>query len=164
KALLAEAGMSADADFYGERMNNDDMNNPKYWDTAPNQLFLVLTTYIGKLKQAVLIDRYTGSQIWNQPLAGYKIDYPKPEDYLGNTPDAPHVYRMNLNVTIWWREDGVQPDVQTPAFNYEDNEVTTPRTLSMEIWLDGPVTFNSNGKITSSGNVIVSRNPKTNLV
>lgn len=159
KALLTEAGMSALADFYGERVDIDDINSPKYWDTIPDQYFLVLTNYIGKLKQAVLIDRYTGSQVWNQPLAGYRFEYPKPSDYLGNTPSKPNVYRIIVNSTIWWMDDGVAPDVITEPFTLENaDEIphTASRQLSMEVWLDGPVVFEG-GKIKSSGDVIVTR-------
>jgi hypothetical protein len=159
KALLTEAGMSVSADFFGDRIDNwDDPNSPKYWDTIPNQYFLVLTNYIGKLKQAVLIDRYTGYQVWNQPLSGYKIEYPTPADYLGNTPEAPNVYRINLTTKLWWADDGVAPDVQTPPFNFqEDDAIFGSRELRLELWVDAPVVFDSQGKIVSSGNVIVTR-------
>ena len=148
KALLSEAGMSVNADFYGERLDVDDPSSPKYWDTVPDQYFLVLTNYIGKLKQAVLIDRYTGSQIWNQPLAGYQFEYPTAADYLGNSPDAPNVYKILLTSTIWWLDDGVAPDVQTPPFDYADDAsgVIQSRVLKMELWLDGPVVFDGAGK------------------
>ena len=47
--------MSVNADFFGERLNEgDDPTGPKYYDTVPDQYFLVLTNYIGKLKKAVL--------------------------------------------------------------------------------------------------------------
>ncbi len=160
KGLLTEAGMSVNADFFGERVDVDDINSPKYWDIVPDQYFLVLTNYIGKLKQAVLIDRYTGSQIWNQPLAGYSFEYPTPNDYLGNSVEAPHIYRMLVTSTIWWLDDGVSPDVQTHAFNFEAEDptgVVQSRTLKMEVWLDGPVVFDSSGKIASSGDIVVTR-------
>jgi hypothetical protein len=164
KALLTEASMSVNADFFGERIDIDDPNSPKYWDTVPDQYFLVLTNYIGKLKRAVLIDRYTGSQVWNQPLAGYRFDYPKPSDYLGNSTDAPHVYKILLTSTMWWLDDGVAPDVQTHAFNFEEEDptgVVQSRVLKMELWLDGPVEFGPDGKIVSSGDVIVTKKNET---
>ena len=163
KGLLTEAGMSVSADFYGERVNVDDPNSSQYLDTIPDQYFLVLTNFIGKLKHAVLIDRYTGSQVWNQPLAGYRFEYPKPSDYLGNLPEAPHIYRILLTSTLWWMDDGVDPSIQSPTFNYEDdpNGVIQSRTLRMELWVDAPITFNDQGKIISSGDVVVTRKDKT---
>jgi hypothetical protein len=159
KGLLTEAGMAANADFYGDRIDVDDPNNPKYWDTIADQYFLVLTNYVGKMKQPVLIDRYTGSQVWNQPLAGYKLEYPKPSDYLGASPEAPNVYRVLVTSTIWWLDDGVPPDVQTPPFDFEnsDGAIYQSRELKMEVWVDAPIVFDSNGKIRSSGNVVVKR-------
>ncbi|NBU20880.1 hypothetical protein EBS43_05645 [bacterium] len=163
KGLLTEAGMSVSADFFGDRVNIDDPNSPQYLDTVPDQYFLVLTNFIGRLKHAVLIDRYTGSQVWNQPLAGYRFEYPKPSDYLGNLPEAPHIYRIMLTSTIWWMDDGVDPSIQTPPFNYEDdpNGVIQSRTLRMEVWVDAPITFNEHGKIIASGDVVVMRREKS---
>jgi hypothetical protein len=158
KALLTEAGMAASADFYGTRVDyGSDYDSPKYTDTVPAQYFLVLTNFIGKLHQAVLIDRYTGDQVWNQPLAGYLMDYPTPADYLGADPAAPNVYRIGVTSTIWWMSDEVPPNIITPPFNFENNQFVSSRTLRMELWLDGPVVFGPDGKIKSSGNVIVTR-------
>jgi hypothetical protein len=159
KALVTELGMSVNADFFGERTDVDDPNSPKYWDTVPNQFFLVLTNYMGRDKKAVLIDRYTGSQVWNQPMTGYQFEYPKPSDYIGASADAPNIYKINLTSTIWWADDGVQADIQSPPFNFEDSDaaVYQSRTLKMELWLDAPVVFDGAGKITSSGNLVVTR-------
>lgn len=161
KALLSEVGMGAISDFYGERFDDfDTIDSPKWWDTVPNQYFLVLTNYIGKLKRAVLIDRYTGNQVWNQPLAGYHLEYPKPSDYKGNTPQTPNVYRIVVNSQIWWVDDNVPADIISEEFTFEKaNELgyIATRELSMEVWLDGPVVFDAHGKIVSSGDVIVAR-------
>ncbi len=160
KGLLSESGMSANADFFGNRVDfASDYNTPKADDTVPDQYFLVLTNYMGKLGNTVLIDRYTGDQIWNQPLTGYRIEYPKPEDYLGADPANPNVYRINVTSTIWWASDEVSASIQTPPFDFPlaDTDVFASRTLKMEVWLDAPVKFGSDGKIASSGNVIVTR-------
>ncbi len=158
KALLTEAAMETGADFYGERVDfGQDYNSPKYHDTVPDQVFLILTNYMGRLKQAVLLDRYTGDQVWNQPLAGYRFEYPKPADYLGADPRAPGVYRILLTLTLWWMRDDVAPGVQTPPFNFEDTDLVESRALKMEVWVDAPIVFSPDGKVQSSGNVIVTR-------
>jgi hypothetical protein len=157
KALLTEAGMEASADFYGNRVDwARDFNTPKLADVIPNQFFLVLTNYMGKLRQPVLIDRYTTNQVWNQPLAGYEFAYPKPEDYLGPDPEHPGVHRMNMTGTIWWGEDGVAPDEITHPFEFQDDRHFSKRTLKMELWLDGPVVF-SGGRVVRSGNLLLAR-------
>lgn len=159
KALLTEAGMEASADFYGNRVDwGSDFNSPKVDDPVPNQYFLVLTNYMGKLREPVLIDRFTGNEVWNQPVAGYKFEYPKPSDYLGASPDAPGVYRIRVTSTLWWSNDGVSPDVITPDFEYQaDGYYFQNRELQMELWLDGPVVFGADGRIQSSGNIIITR-------
>lgn len=158
KALVSEAGMSTSADFFGNRVDwGNDYATTKYLDTVPDQYFLVLTNYIGKLRQGVLIDRFTGDQVWNQPLAGYSFEYPKPEDYLGADPNAPGVYRIMLTSTLWWMRDDVNPSVITQPFDYQDSDTVESRTLRMELWVDAPIVFGADGKIVSSGNVIVTR-------
>ncbi|MGK5084230.1 hypothetical protein WDW37_13120 [Bdellovibrionota bacterium FG-1] len=166
KGLLAEAGMSASADFFGNRLDPWTRDYQKAMDdTVADQYFLVLTNFMGKLKQAVLIDRFTGDQIWNQPLAGYRFKYPTAADYLGCTNN---VCKINLESTIWWYNDsGVPANVLTPEFKWEDildpqsgAELVQHRELRMELWLDGPVEFGTDGKISKSGNVIVTRDPE----
>ena len=174
KALLSEAGMAASYDFYGNRPElerNGRDHQLAYDDVVPDQYFLLLTNYVGKAKIPLLFDRYTGDQVWNQPLAGYKIHYPKPADYIGAAPGAPNLYRINILSTVWWAEDAVPPGVLTETFDYaptppgEDGADMregsfSVRTLKSEIRLDGPVVFGADGKITSSGNVVVTRHPE----
>ena len=162
KALLAEAGMSVDADFYGNRVDAWTANDERRWeDTVPNQYFLVLTNYMGKAGRTVLIDRYTGDQIWNQPLAGYRFQYPTPADYQGCSAG---ICKINLRSTIWWYNDsGVPATILSPTFTYQDEvdpnsgaETVQHRDMEMEVWLDGPVEFGADGKITKSGDVVVT--------
>jgi hypothetical protein len=180
KALLSEAGMYANYDFYGNRAERRLFPNGADLDLAmddvvPNQFFLLVTNYMGMNKKPLLFDRFTGDQVWNQPFAGYKFEYPKPEDYKGAAPSNPNVYRINLTSTIWWAEDAVPANVITDEFNWEprispessggatvNGGHYSSRVLKLEVWLDGPVVFDANGKITSSGNVIVTRHPRNN--
>jgi hypothetical protein len=158
KALLAEAGMSASADFFGNRVDPWTREYHKAWeDTAPDQYFLVLTNFMGKGKHSVLIDRDPGDQIWNQPLAGYRFKYPTKQDDLGCTNG---VCKINVSSKLWWYNDsGVPGDVITPEFKWdEDGNVIIGQDYEMEVWLDGPIVWDAEGKkIVSSGNVIVAR-------
>jgi hypothetical protein len=158
KGLLSEAGMLASADYFGERVDPWDRDYArKFADTVPNQFFLVLTHYMGRNGRTVLIDRHTGGEVWNQPLAGYRFQTPKPEDYLGPAPGAPNVYRIKATGTIWWMEDNVAPGALSPVFDFRDGPMITARTLRMELWLDAPVQFDSQGRLVSSGDVVVAR-------
>ena len=163
KALYSEAGMLTSADFYGNRWDYNTDPDYKKEDIVPNQMFLVLTNYMGNLKLPVLMDRYTGTQVWNQPMVAYQMEYPKPEDYIGPHPSAPGVYRINVTTTIWWGEDGVGADEITEPFEFRQSRQFTPRTLKSELWLDGPVVFNGT-RVVSSGNLIVTRIPNTDGV
>jgi len=105
KALLTEAGSGADYEFFGNKMVSDDTSDPRYVDTVPNQYFAALTNFMGKAGETINIDRYTGYEVWNQPVMGYRFQYPTPSDYLGADPSAPGVYRIMFHSTIWWAND-----------------------------------------------------------
>ena len=150
--------MEASADYFGDRVDSFDRNASRKWDDpVPNQYFLVLMNYMGINRRTVLIDRHTGPQVWNQPLAGYRFEQPKPQDYLGADPSAPNVYRIRMTSPLWWMEDNVPPGALSPEFNFQTNSMIKSRTLSMELWLDGPVEFNTAGKIIKSGDIVIAR-------
>jgi hypothetical protein len=159
KALLSEAAMEVNADFFGERTEPWDLAPWKVADTVPNQFFLVTTNYMGRKKHPVLIDRFTHGQVWNQPLVAYRFDKPKREDYLGPALEAPAVYRMLVTVTIWWASDAVPPGVLTEPFEWKATSQFDERVLKAELWLDGPVVFDGAGNLVSSGNIVVTRDP-----
>jgi hypothetical protein len=157
KALMTEIGMLVDADYFGhpvEQFTNNDQRTID--DIYPDQALVVLTNYMGAHHYGINIDRYTGDEIWNQPLVAYKIDYPKPSDYLGADPAHPNVYKIQLTIHLWWADDSANPNDQTPDFDYQYNEpYFAGRDFQAEIWLDGPVTFDGSGHITDSGNVVI---------
>jgi hypothetical protein len=160
KSLLSEISMDVNADFYGHRDDSDDPSSLTFQDIFPDQFFLVLTNYQGN-GYPLIMDRYTGSQVWNQPIAGY-VHFPiSPNDVLPPDPSAPGVYRVNVTTQVWWARDDVEPDAQTGAFNFEDDDSFESRTYAYEVWLDGPVRFDEAGKIVSSGNVILGRSGDT---
>jgi hypothetical protein len=160
KALLSEISIDAVGDTFGipvTPLNEDDKDARD--DVTPDQYFHVLTHYLGKLGTSVAIDRYTGDQLWAQPLAGYRFDYPRPEDYLGEDQNHPGVYRIRVTSTIWWVNDEVDASQLTPEFDFSpvDTDFFASRKLPMELWLDGPVVFGNDGRIVSSGNLIETK-------
>ena len=160
KALLSEVAMEVNADFFGRRNDDDDPSDPTFQDVFPDQFFLVLTNFLGN-GIPVIMDRYTGSQVWNQSLAGYKIAPVVPFDVLPSDPSAPDVTRVNLTTTVWWARDDVQPDSVSVPFDFADSASYQSRTYQFELWLDAPIQFDSEGKIASSGNVVLNRNGQT---
>jgi hypothetical protein len=159
KALLSEIAMEVDADFFGQRDDSDDPSNLTFQDVFPNQFFLVLTNYMGQGLDLVM-DRYTGSQVWNQPIAGYQHSPITPQDVIPPDPSAPDVYRVAVTTQVWWARDDVPADTVTGEFDFNDSAHFQSRVLRYEVWLDGPVTFDGSGKITGSGDLILSRSGK----
>jgi hypothetical protein len=160
KAVLTEASMLSSIDFFGTRMEkNMGTDSLEYSDIVPDMYFLVLTNFMGKLKQGVLLDQDTGPAVWNQPIAGYRFEYPTPADVLPQDPKNPNVYRVMVRSQVWWASDNVSdPGILTPEFQFQtDPGIFDSRKYKAEIWLDAPLVFNDQGRIVSSGNVIVTR-------
>ncbi len=154
KALLSEIAMEIYGDFFGRRAEGT--GTPEFRDVYPNQFFLVLTNYVGA-GVPLIIDRYTGFQVWNQPLAGYRIEPIRPADSLGPDPSAPNVHRVLTTMTIWWARNDVPGDHVTEPFAFADGPSFESRTLRAEIWLDAPPVFDGEGRLTRSGNVVLGR-------
>jgi len=157
KALLTEIGMEVQADFFGFRSeSSNNVNSAAFSDVYPNQFFLVLANYVGR-GQPLLFDRYTGHQVWNQPIVGYQIAPIRPDDFLGTHPSAPNIHRLNMSVQVWWARDDVTNGHLSEPFQFADGPSYESRTLRFELWLDGPVEFDASGNITKTGSVILTR-------
>lgn len=149
--------MEVNADFYGRREDDpDDQSSSVFEDVYPDQFFLVLTNFVGR-GMPLVMDRYTGAQVWNQPIAGYRMNPVTPSDDLGVSPSAPGVYRVRVSTTLWWARDDVGPQHVTEPFGFEDSASFQSRTLRYELWLDAPLRFDSGGKLVGSGKVILAR-------
>jgi len=159
KGVLSEYWLESGTDFIGTRVNNPyDTSSDAFWDVTPAQFHLVMTNIVGKNKRSVIIDRYTGSQVWNQPVVAYEIAPVLPEDYLGPDSQYQNLYRVNLTATLWWAEDNVKPDDITPPFEWKKVQGFNSRVLKYELWLDGPVKFDMAGKIVESGDIVITQN------
>jgi hypothetical protein len=159
KALLSEVFMEVTGDFLGTRVTDpDDTTSDAFLDLVPAQFYLAFTNLVGLQHRAVVIDRYTGWQVWNQPVVAYFHEPIRPEDYLGVAPGTTNVHRVNVTTEIWWSDDNVDPDVLTPSFNRDAPAgVFQSRTLRYELWLDGPPQFDAKGNLVSSGDVILTK-------
>lgn len=160
KALLAESWMEFSGDFVGKRVNDKgDFSSSAYWDIAPAQFTLILANVVSGGKRGIVFDRYSGDQIWNQPLVAYTFEPITPEDYLGAHPSAPDVYRVNMSAKIYWAEDRVGREDITPPFDIDNpnRKYFSVRKLTYELWLDGPIEFDANGVMVRSGDILVTR-------
>lgn len=158
KALLTEMFMEVTGDFLGSRVNNPgDFGSSDFEDVHPAQFFLVVTSIMGSQGRSVIVDRYTGHEVWNHPLVAYSTQPVTPADYLGPDPRFPNVHRVNVTTTMYWVEDNVEPDTLTPAFDPANPApVFQSRELRYELWLDAPPVFDASGQIQSSGDVILT--------
>ena len=143
--------------FFGNRSDQPgDTSSLDFQDVFPNQFFLVMSNYLGR-GFPVIIDRYTGYQVWNQPVVAYRHETVKPENYLGPDPAQPGTYRVVVTTTVWWARDDVPGGHVSEPFAYADGPSYQSRTLRYEVWLDGPVVFDSSGALQSSGNVTLTK-------
>lgn len=164
KALLAESWLEFSGDFVGTRVNDKgDYDSAAFWDVVPAQFYLMMVNLVGKQNRTLILDRHTGHEIWNQPLAAYRMEPVKREDYLGPHPQHPDIYRVNVSTYIWWANDNVPADVTSPAFDMAqmrevlNTDIYQGRLLKYELWLDAPVEFDAAGNMVSSGNILVTQ-------
>jgi hypothetical protein len=157
KALLSEIATEVKADVFGSRQENpDDVSSLAFQDVFPDVFFLVLTNYVGNGRPLIL-DRYAGNQVWNHPIAGYRIDPIRPGDYLGASAQAHNVHRVMMNATVWWLKDDVEPGILTEPFEFKDGPSYESRSYRFELWLDAPPVFDASGALQRSGTIIVAR-------
>lgn len=157
KAILSEYWLESGSDFIGNRVwDQGDMSSDAFWDIVPAQFHLLLTNIVGRQKRSVIIDRYTGQEVWNHPMMAYEIAPIRPRDYLGPDPQYANVYRVEMTATIWWVNDEVEPNDLTPKFKWEEDEYFNKRTLHYELWVDAPLEFDSKGNLVNSGNIILT--------
>ncbi|MBI3071982.1 MAG: proprotein convertase P-domain-containing protein [Deltaproteobacteria bacterium] len=130
KALLAELGESVDltADGWNCSRTNEDEELPgatdkaAYKDCTPLQYMTTFTKYLGGLKHGVAIDRYTGGEVWNQPVKNFSTSCSPggsgcPAGETANT----------CSTSFTWGEDGVGWDDTTATAG---SSGYTTRTLS----------------------------------
>jgi hypothetical protein len=149
--------MEVNADFFGHRADtNLDTSSLAFQDIFPNQFFLVLTNVVGN-GNPLIMDRFTGNQVWNHPIAGYQISPVRPEDSLGADSSAPGIYRVLVSTQVWWLKNNVDPGTLTEPFTFSDGPSYESRILRYEIWLDAPIQFGADGNVSGSGKVVLVR-------
>lgn len=140
-----------------------------FWDVSPRSFFFILTNYLGLKKVGVVIDRFTGDQVWNQPLAGYRL-LPISKQFIkpAERRDGKKVYPVLMRANIYWAEDGVWEHAVSLPFNYKtdtsdefyvgDHHVSKhykSRSLAFYLYFDKPVQVTSDGlRVKSAGRVV----------
>ena len=109
KAYLTEAWMEHRSSFFGSRANHDPTSESDmdvaYKDVTPAAFHIYFADQLGNKDKSFVIDRYTGSQVWNQPIRAYQTRI-EPL-YEGDTPER----RRIVQTTYGWRGEGQERDL-----------------------------------------------------
>ncbi|RMG21571.1 MAG: hypothetical protein D6729_00480 [Deltaproteobacteria bacterium] len=109
KAYLTEAWMEHRSSFFGSRADHDPTDESDmdvaFKDVTPAAFHIFFADQLGNKDKSFVIDRYTGSQVWNQPIRAYQT---KIEPlYQGDTPE-----RRRITQTVYgWRGEGQERDL-----------------------------------------------------
>lgn len=77
KALLTEAWMEHASSFFGSRTEEPDNSDAAYMDLTPAAFHIFFGTQLGIQHKGFVIDRFTGSEVWNQPVRSYVSSFEK---------------------------------------------------------------------------------------
>lgn len=131
KALITELWMEHHSSFHGSRHDDPDNEGGKYDDLTPSAFHIYFGTQVGQKKKGFVIDRYTGDQVWNQPVRSYIAR--AEEMYEDDTPETielfqtsysrgepkknsigeREVYPVQYTTSIHWVTDGLPHEVET---------------------------------------------------
>jgi hypothetical protein len=140
-------------------------NFEAFWDVTPRTFFLIFTNYVGVMKQGVVIDRFTGDEVWNQPIVGYRILPLRQADILdAETNEAGYtVYPVKIRMKIYWANDGVPEEYVSQPFDIKessDNQSLEDfgsdydaRYLSFKLFFDKPLELEG-GKVVKAGRIV----------
>lgn len=95
KALLTEIWMEHQSSFHGSRQDDPDNVGLKYEDLTPAAFHIFFGTQLGQKKKGFVIDRFTGDEVWNQPVRSYVSRFEKM--YEGNTAETIEVFQTVYN-------------------------------------------------------------------
>ena len=146
-----------------------------FWDVSPRTFFLIFTNYVGLKSTGLVIDRFTGDQVWNQPIVGYRILPIQAKDIkeVEVSENGQKRYPVLIKMKMFWAEDGVHEYEISDKFSIDktDDKIRTDyrgqyeeekfghhysgRLLQFILFFDSPLEVSDQGtRIISSGNII----------
>ncbi|MBR57600.1 MAG: hypothetical protein CMH54_06020 [Myxococcales bacterium] len=175
KALLTETWMEAHSSFFGSRNDYDKDSAARekinFKDVTPAAFHIFFADQVGNKDRSFVIDRYTGSQVWNQPVKAYRVLSAEP---LYETPEEENaeaipvevdlkvtryswtgaeevelgkkkVYPVKITTTIHWMTDGVPPEELTVEYTSEIDDETFADTMRINEMFDDQVEIRTLG-------------------
>ncbi|MBY0516783.1 MAG: hypothetical protein K2P81_07740 [Bacteriovoracaceae bacterium] len=137
-----------------------------FWDVTPKAFFLIFTTYIGAQKTGLVVDRFTGDEVWNQPVVGYRL-LPLRKTDISEVRDGNRSYwTVLMRMKFYWANDlGTEPGHISKPFDInkisdkEDVEYLGDdyegRLLKFRLNFDAEVKINNEGtQILSAGRML----------
>jgi hypothetical protein len=135
-----------------------------FWDVTPRTFFLIFTNYVGILRQGVVVDRFTGEQVWNQPIVGYRILPISQADITREDRDGRSLWVVNMAMKFYWANDNVGPEHVSSGFDIRrtsDSPSIDPpaddysgRLLRFKLFVDGEISVGSDGKLEGAGRIV----------
>lgn len=139
KAYLTEVYMELQSSFYGTRNEYHDSEEGRagvdFRDVTPAAFHILFADLIGKRDKGFVIDRFTGSEVWNQPVRAYRskveplyetvdgeaVPMKRKLTYTEYGAGAPReldrgdtdVYPVLVTTTIHWVTDGLPHETLT---------------------------------------------------
>ena len=133
-----------------------------YLTVSPTDFHLLFSVYIGKLGRSFVVDRYTGTQVWNQPVTRYETTLEdaamEPEYWcregamtvLCEEGDvgATARYPVRIRTFFEWATDGVYPNATNAS---EGANAFHGRSLVYVLYLDKALAEAGNHTIVGNG-------------
>lgn len=152
KALITEGWMEHRSSFYGARHDGKDNEGPEYEDVTPAGFHIYFGTQLGLRQKSFVIDRYTGDQVWNQPVRSYvweieemyeddtaetlelfQTEYDNRGNIKKNSLGEKQVYPVAVTANIHWMTDGL-PHEQATVDNIMVDEYPTTSSRAHDLW------------------------------
>lgn len=178
KAILSELWLSSaslNAGWTDKNIKTDkwvhDHDRPTesyrmFWDVSPRSFFLIFTNYVGAQKTGVVIDRFTGDEVWNQPVVGYRILPIEAKDITKVSEGRSQYWSVLLKMKVFWANDlGTPPGHISKTFDIkkmsDDEDVDyvgddyEGRLLKFRLKFDAEVKVSADGKqVLSAGKMV----------
>jgi hypothetical protein len=165
KGILSELWLSTNSYFVGNTnkskktgewiFNPNDPDYKAFWDVTPKQFFFIFANQIGVQQVGVVIDRFTGDEVWNQPVAGYRVLPIRPQDIGVKEVNGKKLNYADLRMKIYWADDDVYENHVSKKFDinatrdeeYEDSPADeyTARLVKFKMFFDQPLQINGDG-------------------